>query len=57
MYISTAYLRSGFQTSIRQISKGHCKKMEKLQCGAVGGCEVAGGALGGNGGDGEGEKV
>lgn len=57
MYISTAYLRSGFQTSIRQISKGHGKKMEKLQCGAVGGCKVAGGALGGNGGDGEGKKV
>lgn len=31
--------------------------MEKLQCGAVGGCEVAGGALGGNRGDGEVEKV
>lgn len=57
MYVGTAYLCSSFQTSQRQIRKGHEKKTKELQQHAVGRGEEAEAALGGTEGVGGGEKV
>lgn len=57
MYVATAYLCSSFQTSHRQIRKGHEKKMKELQWGAVARREEAEAVVGGTEGAGGGEKV